>query len=56
MNGAEILLRPNAWIEPQMEEPTDLMAVCTRYNAFANMCYVVESTGDTILVKPGLRS
>jgi predicted amidohydrolase len=43
MNGAEILLRPNAWIEPQMTEPTDIMAVASRYNAFANMCYLVES-------------
>ena len=43
MNGAEIILRPNAWIEPQLAEPTDLMSVCSRYNAFANMCYVVES-------------
>ncbi len=43
MNGAEILIRPNAWIEPYMSEPQDLMGTCTRYNAFANMCYVVES-------------
>lgn len=43
MNGAEILIRPNAWIEPYMAEPQDLMALCSRFNAFANMCYLVES-------------
>jgi len=43
MNGAEILLRPNAWVESFMSEPQDLMAVCSRFNAFANMCYLVES-------------
>lgn len=43
MNGAEILIRPNAWIEPYMGEPQDLMALCSRFNAFANICYLVES-------------
>jgi len=43
MNGAEILLRPNAWIEPCIAEPQDLMAVCSRFHAFANICYLVES-------------
>jgi len=43
MNGCEIIVRPNAWIEPYMAEPQDLMAVCSRFNAFTNMCYVVES-------------
>ncbi|MCP8305168.1 MAG: hypothetical protein H3Z50_06875 [archaeon] len=43
MNGAEILIRPNAWVEPYMTEPQDLMALCSRFNAFANMCYLVES-------------
>jgi len=43
MNGAEILLRPNAWVEPFIAEPQDLMTVCSRFNAFANMCYLVES-------------
>lgn len=43
MNGAEILIRPNAWVEPYMAEPQDLMAVCSGFNAFANMCYLVES-------------
>jgi hypothetical protein len=26
-----------------MGEPQDMMSVCSRYNAFANMCYLVES-------------
>jgi len=43
MNGAEILLRPNAWIEPYMDEPQDVMTLCSRFHAFANMCYLVES-------------
>lgn len=43
MNGAEILIRPNAWLEPYMNEPQDLMAVCSRFHAFANICYLVES-------------
>jgi len=43
MNGAEILIRPNAWVEPWMTEPQDIMALCSRYNAFANMCYLLES-------------
>ncbi len=43
MNGAEIILRPNAWLEPFFREPQDLMALCSRFNAFANMCYMVES-------------
>jgi len=43
VNGAEIIIRPNAWVEPYMTEPQDLMALCSRYNAFANMCYLVES-------------
>ncbi len=43
MNGAEILLRPNAWLEPFMAEPQDLMALLSRFNAFANICYLVES-------------
>jgi predicted amidohydrolase len=43
MNGAEIILRPNAWMEPFMDEPQDLMSVATRFAAFSNMCYVVES-------------
>ena len=43
MNGAEIILRPNAWQDPQMAEPQDMMTVVSRFNAFANMCYLVES-------------
>jgi predicted amidohydrolase len=43
MNGAEIILRPNAWQDPQMAEPQDMMSVVSRFNAFANMCYLVES-------------
>ena len=43
MNGAEIILRPNAWQDPQMNEPEDMMSVISRFNAFANMCYLVES-------------
>ena len=43
MNGAEILIRPSAWVEPWMGEPQDMMSVCSRYNAFANLCYLVES-------------
>ncbi|RAY16799.1 hypothetical protein DPM19_01115 [Actinomadura craniellae] len=43
LNGAEILLRPNAWIEPWMAEPQDLMSVITRFHAFSNMTYVVEA-------------
>jgi predicted amidohydrolase len=43
MNGAEIIVRPNAWVEPYMAEPQDLMALCSRFNAFTNMCYLVES-------------
>jgi predicted amidohydrolase len=43
MNGAEIIIRPNAWLEPLFREPQDLMALCSRFNAFANMCYLVES-------------
>jgi len=43
MNGAEIIVRPNAWAEPFMEEPQDIMSLCSRFHAFANMCYVVEA-------------
>ena len=43
MLGAEILLRPNAWIDPYMGEPQDNMAVCSRFTAFANTCYLVGS-------------
>jgi predicted amidohydrolase len=43
MNGAEILIRPNAWIEPYLNEPQDWMALCSRFSAFANMCYLVEA-------------
>ena len=43
MNGAEIIIRPNAWLEPFMAEPQDWMALLSRFNAFANMCYLVES-------------
>ena len=43
MNGAEIIMRPNAWVEPFMAEPQDWMALMSRFNAFANMCYLVES-------------
>lgn len=43
MNGAEIILRPNAFVEPWMDEPQDIMAVLTRFAAFSNICYVVES-------------
>jgi len=43
MNGAEIIIRPNAWVDPYLAEPQDLMAVISRFNAFSNMCYLVES-------------
>jgi predicted amidohydrolase len=43
MNGAEILIRPNAWGEPWMTEPMNIMDVISRYNAYANMCYMLES-------------
>lgn len=43
MNGAEIILRPNAWGEPRMVEPMDLMTVISRYAAYSNMCYLVEA-------------
>jgi predicted amidohydrolase len=43
MNGAEIIVRPNAWLDPYIAEPQDLMAVISRFNAFANMCYLAES-------------
>jgi predicted amidohydrolase len=43
MNGAEIIIRPNAWVEPFMDEPQDWMALLSRFNAFTNMCYLVES-------------
>ncbi len=43
MNGAEIILRPNAWCEPFMAEPADMMSVVSRFAAFSNMCYLVES-------------
>ncbi len=43
MNGAEIIARPNAWVEPLMAEPMDMMSVMNRANAFANMVYVVEA-------------
>ncbi len=43
MNGAEIIVRPNAWQDPQLAEPQDMMSVVSRFNAFANMCYVVEA-------------
>lgn len=43
MNGAELLIRPNAWLEPYMSEPQDMMAVLSRANAYCNMCYLVES-------------
>jgi predicted amidohydrolase len=43
MNGAEIIIRPNAWVEPFLAEPQDLMALLSRFNAFTNMCYLVES-------------
>lgn len=47
MNGAEIIVRPNAWGEPFMGEPTDWMSLTSRFNAFANMCFVVESNWST---------
>ncbi len=43
LNGAEIILRPNATSDPHMTEPLDMMSVVSRFNAFANMCYLVES-------------
>lgn len=43
MNGAEIILRPNAWVEPFMAAPQDIMAVVSQFNAFANMCYLIEA-------------
>jgi predicted amidohydrolase len=43
MNGAEIILRPNAWTEPSMAEPADMMTVISRFAAFSNMCYLIES-------------
>lgn len=43
MNGAEIILRPNAWIEPYMDEPMPLMDVSSRAAASTNLCYLVES-------------
>jgi len=43
LNGAEIIVRPNAWIEPLMAEPMDIMSALNRTNAFANMVYVVEA-------------
>lgn len=43
MNGAEIIVRPNAWQDPQLAEPQDMMTVVSRFNAFANMCYLVEA-------------
>jgi predicted amidohydrolase len=43
MNGAEIILRPNAWVEPYMAEPNDMMTVLSRFAAFSNMCYLAES-------------
>ena len=43
MNGAEIILRPNAWVEPMMAEPADMMTLVSRFAAFSNMCGLVES-------------
>jgi predicted amidohydrolase len=43
LNGAEIILRPNATSDPHMTEPQDIMTVVSRFNAFTNMCYLVES-------------
>lgn len=53
MNGAEIILRPNAWIEPFMAEPQDMMAVLSRFNAYANICYVVEANWGYYYDAPG---
>jgi predicted amidohydrolase len=53
MNGAEIILRPNAWIEPYLSEPQDLMALCSRFCAFTNMCYLVEANHSYYYMAPG---
>ncbi len=52
MNGAEIIVRPNAWLEPFMTEPQDSMTLVSRFNAFANMCYLIESNWASIFA-PG---
>ena len=43
LNGAEIIMRPNAWLEPWMTEPQDLMSVITQFNAFSSMSYTIEA-------------
>jgi len=48
MNGAEIILRPNAWVEPRVAEPMDLMTVISRYAAYTNMCYLVEANWASV--------
>lgn len=52
MNGAEIILRPNAWVEPWLEEPMDMMTVLSRYAAYSNMSYLVEANWASVY-RPG---
>ena len=43
MNGAEFLVRPNAFGEPLLNEPSEMLSVLIRSHAFLNMCYVVDA-------------
>ncbi len=53
MNGAEIIIRPNAWLEPFMTEPQDWMSMLSKFNSFTNMCYTVEANWGQLFA-PGV--
>lgn len=44
LNGAEVLLRPTAWPEPQVSEPIALWKAQNKTRAVENLCYLVAPT------------
>jgi len=56
LNGAEILIRPTAYLEPWTSEPTDWWSVLNRARAIENMCYVIAPTRGNIIGPPGMPS
>jgi predicted amidohydrolase len=45
-NGAEIIIRPNAWSEPLMSPENSLMEAISRFIAWSNTCYVAEANSS----------
>jgi formamidase len=54
LNGAEVLIRPTAYLEPWTSEPMDWWTVLNRARAIENTCYVIAPTRGNIVGPPGM--